>query len=83
MLHNVRITDKRQITIPAAIFKAADLKEGDVLVVRIQNNRIIMDQAKTLLNRLAGSLKVPDEYKNKTVDEIITEAKQNRFRNKI
>jgi len=79
MLKTVRITSKRQITIPAAIFKRLNLNEGDRLIVNIDQGKIVMEKAKALLDELAGSLKPPAEYRNKSLDFIINDAKRKYF----
>lgn len=82
MLQTVRISSKRQITIPVVIFNQLGLSQGDELVVKIDQNRIIMEKAELLLRDLAGSLKVPKQYKNKPIDFIIREAKKEYFAKK-
>lgn len=79
MLQTVRITSKRQITIPVLIFNQLGLSQGDELVVKIDQNRIIMEKAEQLLRDLAGSLKAPKKYQNKPIDFIIREAKKEYF----
>jgi AbrB family looped-hinge helix DNA binding protein len=82
MLQTVRITSKRQITIPARIFNLLGLNEGDKLIVEVDSNKIIMQKAQLLLDELAGSLKTPQRYKNKSLDFIIREAKKEYFASK-
>lgn len=82
MVYSVRITSKRQITIPVKIFNYLNLNKGDNLVVDIKDNKIIMEKSEDLLNKLAGSVKVPRKYKNKSIDFIIREAKKDYFNKK-
>lgn len=42
MKNSVTISSKRQITIPAEIFRSLGLKEGQKLMVEIENDRIVM-----------------------------------------
>jgi AbrB family looped-hinge helix DNA binding protein len=42
MKNSVTISSKRQITIPAAIFRSLGLKEGQKLMVELENDRIVM-----------------------------------------
>jgi AbrB family looped-hinge helix DNA binding protein len=79
MLQTVRITSKRQITIPVKIFNQLDLNKGDRLIVEVDSNRIIFQKAQQLLDELAGSLGIPQRYKNKSLDFIIREAKKEYF----
>lgn len=82
MIYSVRITSKRQITIPVKIFNYLNLNKGDNLIVDIKDNKIIMEKSENLLNKLAGSVKVPKKYKNKSIDFIIREAKKDYFNKK-
>jgi len=41
-MQSITISSKRQITIPAEIFRLLDLKEGQKLIVEIEGNRIIL-----------------------------------------
>ncbi len=75
MLQTVRITNKRQITIPVRIFNQPGLNQGNKLIVEVNSNKIIMQKAQLLLDKLAGSLKTPVRYRNKSLDFIIREAK--------
>lgn len=82
MIYSVRITSKRQITIPVKIFNYLNLNKGDNLLIDIKDNKIIMEKSEDLLNKLAGSVKVPRKYKNKSIDFIIREAKKDYFNKK-
>lgn len=82
MLQTVRITSKRQITIPVKIFNQLGLNQGDKLIVEVDSNKIIMQKAQRLLDELAGSLKVPARYRNKPIDFIIKETKKEYFASK-
>ncbi|MEA1961213.1 MAG: AbrB/MazE/SpoVT family DNA-binding domain-containing protein [Bacillota bacterium] len=42
MKTSVTISSKRQITIPAEIFRLLELKEGQKLMVEVENDRIVM-----------------------------------------
>lgn len=74
MLQSVRISSKRQITIPSKFFLALGLSEGDNLVVQIEDNKLVMQKSQALLDEVAGSLTVPDDYKGKSLDYIIRDA---------
>jgi len=79
MLQTVRISSKRQITIPAQIYRQLSLNQGDRLSISIDNENLIIKKSKQLLNELAGSVTVPKRYKNKPIDYIIKEAKKEYF----
>ena len=82
MTQSVRITSKRQITIPVKIYNKLHLNKGDRLIVRFTPDKLILQKAQVLLDSLAGSLKVPEKYKNKSTDEIVSQAKQDYFQHK-
>lgn len=79
MLQTVRISSKRQITIPAQIYRQLSLSQGDRLSISVDNSSLIMKKSKQLLNELAGSVIIPKRYKNKSIDFIIKEAKKVYF----
>lgn len=79
MLQTVKISSKRQITIPSVIFDHLNLNEGDRLIVNIDEGKIVMEKSQKLLDDMAGSLDVPNEYKNKPLDFIIRDSKQKYF----
>ena len=82
MLQKVRITSKRQITIPAEIYRNLSLNEGDDLLVAVQDNKIILQKGHELLQELAGSVQVPEKYHNKDLDFIIKDAKREYFKSR-
>ena len=77
------ITSKRQLTIPSAIFKKAKLKEGDKVIIEENEGELRIKRAVDLVERLAGSVKVPKKYRGVTEDEIIKKAKEDYFRKKF
>ncbi len=79
MLQTVRISSKRQITIPAQIYRQLSLSQGDRLSISINNSNLIIKRSKQLLNELASSVTIPKRYKNKSIDFIIKEAKKEYF----
>jgi len=82
MLQTVKISSKRQITIPADIFNFLKLNEGDRLIVNIDEGKIVMEKSQKLLDEIAGSLYLPKKYKDKTLDFIIRDSKQEYFSTK-
>jgi len=78
----VRISSKRQITIPAKIFDQLNLQEGDRLLFNLQEDKIIVQKSQQALDELAGSVKLPEKYKSKSLDFIITDAKSDYFTTK-
>jgi AbrB family looped-hinge helix DNA binding protein len=82
MTYTATITSKRQITLPASLFSDLGLKKGQKLVIAKHNDGFIMKPAMDLVNKLYGSVKVPEKYKNMDVDEMIEKAKMEYFKNK-
>lgn len=79
MIYSARITSKRQITIPAKVFRKLDLKQGEELSIRVEDDGIIMRSTRDILDSLAGSVKLPKKHHGKSLDQIIAEAKEERF----
>lgn len=79
MLQTVSVTSKRQITIPAAIYSKLRLEKGQRLIVFTEKDRIVMEPAEFLIEKLAGSVSVPKRFKGKTLEQVIQEAKQEYF----
>lgn len=82
MWQAVRITSKRQICIPVSIFNKVGLKKGDRLIVEIEEDKIILQKAQSLLDKIAGSIKLPRKFKDKPLNEIIKLAKKEYFESK-
>lgn len=73
------ITSKRQFTIPADVFRQLNLKEGQRLLVSTKGGQIRIEPALALIERLAGSVKVPTRFGGLTSDQIIQKAKEEYF----
>ncbi len=83
MLHDMAtITSKRQLTIPAKIFRKLGLKEGEKVKVVEENGSIKITSYFKLLNELAGSVKLPKRFKGLSIDQVIEKAKKEYFSNK-
>ncbi|MDZ7587621.1 MAG: AbrB/MazE/SpoVT family DNA-binding domain-containing protein [Patescibacteria group bacterium] len=76
------VTSKRQLTIPIDIYRLMNLVEGNKVLVSIEDQVIKIEPAQALVEKLAGSVKLPKRFKNKTVDQIITLAKKEYFKQK-
>lgn len=76
------ITSKRQFTIPVAIFEELNLQVGQKVIVSEEDGSIKITSALALLDKLAGSVKVPKKYKGMDIDEMIEKAKREYFRKK-
>lgn len=83
MIQTVRITSKRQITIPAELFRALNLAEGDRLAAQVEKGRLLMQKSQNILDEIAGSLVVPRKYKGMPLDKIIDKAKKEYFKKNL
>lgn len=73
------ITSKRQLTIPAAIYAALNLKDGEKVLVSTEKNAIKISPALQLVNSLAGSVAIPKTFQNLTLEQIVKKAKKEYF----
>lgn len=73
------ITSKRQLTIPASVFKKANLKERSKVLVKEEKGRLIVTPVFDLVEKLAGSLKLLPSWRGKSLETIIEEAKKEYF----
>lgn len=77
------ITSKRQLTIPAKLFKKVGFKQGEkVIVTEEEDGSLKIKSALALVEELGGSVPVPKKWKGKDIDEIIEEATDEYFREK-
>jgi bifunctional DNA-binding transcriptional regulator/antitoxin component of YhaV-PrlF toxin-antitoxin module len=80
MEYMATITSKRQFTIPAAIFKKANFKSKQKVLVRLDDHGVMkVESMKTLIKQLAGSVKIPNKYKGMDIDKMIEKAKFDHF----
>lgn len=82
MTQMATITSKKQLTIPAAIFREAGFSIGERVLVSEENGRVVITSAEKLVEELAGSVPVPKKWKGKDADQIINEARDEYFREK-
>lgn len=76
------ITSKKQLTIPAGIFRQAGLEIGQRVIVSQENGRLILTPAERLVEELAGSVPMPKKWRGKDIDKIIEKAKNEYFSKK-
>lgn len=76
------ITSKRQLTIPADLFRKLNLQEKQKVIVSEEDGSMKITSALALLDKLAGSVKLPKKYKRVPTDEMIERAKREYFRKK-
>jgi len=82
MAYTATITSKRQLTIPAKLFKKAGLSHGDKVLMEEKDGKIILRSALSLVEELAGSVKIPKHLRGVDADEAIRIAKERYFANK-
>lgn len=70
------ITDKRQLTIPADMYRMLGFEKGQKVILSMETDAIRIESAVDLVDRLAGSIPVPAEYHGKDVDTMIADAKR-------
>lgn len=83
MNHLATITSKRQLTIPSAVFKKANFKKGDKVIVEEKDGELRIKRAVDLVEELAGSVTVPKRLRGVSEDEIIKKAKAEHYRKKF
>ncbi len=83
MTYLATITDKRQVTIPVDVYRGMNMKKGQKVVIRVEDRIISMEPAEDLIEKLAGSVRIPTKYKDMDVNKIVTKAKQEYFGKKI
>lgn len=75
----VKLSSKRQITIPAELFRRLNLKQNDTLLLELNDDVLEMRKAQSVLDGLEGSIKMPETYRGKDMEFIIRDAKQKYF----
>lgn len=76
------ITSKRQLTIPAGVFKKAGLGKGQKVLVREERGILRIEPAMLAVERLAGSVSVPRRFRGMRPEEIIKASKEEYFKRK-
>lgn len=76
------ITSKRQLTIPAKIFSHLNLKKGQKVAILQVGGSLKIEPMTAVLDRLAGSVKIPKRFKGLPLEEVIEQAKKEYFRKK-
>ncbi len=82
MTHAATITSKRQLTIPARIFRTAKLHQGQRVHITYSNGALTVEPARALVSRLAGSVNVPKRLRRVGLDALIQRSKASYFAKK-
>jgi antitoxin PrlF len=72
-----RLTSKGQVTIPASVREALELREGDEVVFRVERSRALMAKIPDFLS-LAGSVPVPAGKRGTPWDEVLRRTRSQR-----
>lgn len=76
------ITSKKQLTIPAELYRRAKLSEHQKVFVTELHGRLVISPVDDAINELAGILKTPAKWRGKSSEVIILEAKKSYFENR-
>lgn len=82
MTYTATVTSKRQVTIPIKLFEELGLKKGDTLIFEKDDTGMKVTSELALIERLAGSIEVPDHLKGVDIEEAIKQGKEQYFRDK-
>lgn len=82
MTQMATITSKKQLTLPAQLFRKAGFRIGQKVIVSEENGRLMLTPSERLVEELAGSIPVPKKWKGRDIDEIIDEARDEYFQEK-
>lgn len=64
------ITSKKQLTIPAEVFRKAGLEIGQRVIVSEENGSLKITPAERLVEQLAGSVPIPKKWQGKSLKWI-------------
>lgn len=68
----IKVSSKRQITIPADVYRMLGLRPGSKLAVRVEDGKIILSNvAASYTEMMAGSLKGVYGHTQEEVDEYV------------
>lgn len=80
MAQTATITDKRQFTIPIETYKKLGFQEGSKVVITYKGNKMIVEPASKVLDRLAKSVTIPKRFRGMPLDVMIQKAKEEHFK---
>ena len=82
MMYTATVTSKRQITLPIKLFADFAIAPGDKLMISRQGSALLVHRQVDLIDRLAGSVKLPRKYKGLKLSEVINKAKNDYWSQK-
>ncbi|MEZ0248817.1 MAG: AbrB/MazE/SpoVT family DNA-binding domain-containing protein [Thermoproteus sp.] len=69
----VKVTRNYQITIPAEVRRRLDIKEGDLLIVEVEGDRIVVRKARGELPKIKLGLDLTPDLIDKIIEEGVDE----------
>ncbi|MBI4225871.1 AbrB/MazE/SpoVT family DNA-binding domain-containing protein [Candidatus Roizmanbacteria bacterium] len=81
-MQTVRISSKRQITIPSKIFNELGIAKGDHLLAEKKGESILLTPAEVLVRSLAGAIKSSKKLTDEELEKIIKKSKKEHFKRK-
>ena len=72
-----KVTSKGQVTIPASVREALDLRAGDEVLFRVERSRALLAKTPDFLS-LAGSVPVPVSKRGTPWDEVLRRTRRER-----
>jgi AbrB family looped-hinge helix DNA binding protein len=82
MTYTATVTSKRQLTLPAEVYQALDLKSGSKVSLTLNQSTVTLEPVAKILDRLQGSVKLPKRFQGLDIEEIIQKAKDEYFTEK-
>lgn len=79
MTYSATLTSKQQLTIPSKLFRKLGWKQGQKVHITEENGKVTIENYMDIINRLAGSVKLPKRFKGLSEDEIIEKATKEYF----
>ena len=76
------ITSKKQLTLPAELFRKVGFKVGQKVVVMEENGSLKISSSERLVEELAGSVPMPKEWEGRDLDQIIDQSTANYIQEK-
>lgn len=74
MTYTATLTGKQQLTVPAVLFRRLNWEIGQKVIISESGGSLSITSAKDLVNRLAGSVPIPNRFKGLSVKQIIEQA---------
>ncbi len=73
LMPRTKVTRNRQVTIPAEIAMAAEIRQGDILDVRYDQGRVVLEKAKEGLPKIKIGRRLSDKEIERLTAEAATE----------